>query len=134
MIDLQWSSILQSAAAYFAVVFAAGFLLGTIRVTLLVPRLGVRAAELLEMPLMFVAVLFGARWVVRRFALPAPAGPRLAVGVLALGMLLAAEFSMVWLQGLTLAQWLASRDPVSGSVYAVMLLLFALMPVLVRRG
>ncbi len=58
---------------------------------------------------------------------------RLATGVIGLGLLLSAEVSMVWLQGLTLAQWLAARDPVSGAVYGAMLVLFALLPWLVAR-
>jgi hypothetical protein len=32
------------------------------------------------------------------------------------------------LQGRSVVQYIASRDPVSGSVYLIMLLLFALMP------
>ena len=61
----------QAGIAYFALVFGTGFLLGIIRVPFLVPRLGVRTAELIEMPFMFVAILFAARYVVRRFALKA---------------------------------------------------------------
>ena len=46
-----------------------------------------------------------------------------------------AELLAMALQGRTLAQFIASRDPVSGPVYLVMLLLFALMPaILARRG
>jgi hypothetical protein len=37
------------------------------------------------------------------------------------------------LQGRSVAQYIASRDPVSGSVYLVMLLLFALMPSILAR-
>jgi hypothetical protein len=37
------------------------------------------------------------------------------------------------LQGRSVAQYMASRDPVSGSVYLVMLLLFALMPSILTR-
>ena len=62
--------VLKSAATYFALVFGAGFVFGAVRVTWLVPRLGERAAELAEMPLMFVVIVFAARFVVRRFALP----------------------------------------------------------------
>jgi hypothetical protein len=49
-------------------VFGAGFLLGCIRVPLLVPRLGVRTSELLEMPIQLVVIVFAARFVVERFS------------------------------------------------------------------
>jgi hypothetical protein len=38
------------------------------------------------------------------------------------------------LQGQGVQQYLASRDPVSGSVYLGMLVLFAAMPLLLARG
>jgi hypothetical protein len=44
--------ILKAAAAYFALVFGTGFVLGTIRVLWVVPQLGLRNAELLEQPIM----------------------------------------------------------------------------------
>lgn len=116
------------ALAYFAIVFAAGFALGTVRVLLLVPRIGERNAELLEAPLMLVVIVFAARFVVRRF--PAERRSALAAsGAIALAVLLAFEFTLVLgLQGLTLEVYLASRDAVSGSVYAIMLIVFAAMP------
>jgi len=56
------------------------------------------------------------------------------MGFLALGLLLVAEFTLVlWLRGLSISEYLASRDPVSGTVYYVLLGVFALMPVLVAR-
>jgi len=39
--------ILKAATFYFALVFGAGFLLGTIRVLLVAPRFGTRTAELM---------------------------------------------------------------------------------------
>jgi hypothetical protein len=127
--------IAKAGAAYFACVFGAGFALGSVRVPLLVPRLGVRVAELIEMPLMFCAIVLAARWIVRRFALPPTPASRLGTGALALAMLLSAEFTLVlWLQGLTVEGYLASRDPVSGAAYAAMLLVFATMPLWVVRA
>ena len=57
------------AAAYFIAVFAVGFALGTLRVTLVVPALGERIAELAEMPFMVAASVFFAWRFVRRWRL-----------------------------------------------------------------
>jgi type IV secretory pathway TrbD component len=58
----------------------------------------------------------------------------LAVGFIALGLMLTGEFTIVlWLRGLTMAEYFASRDPVSGTVYVLMLGVFAVMPLLVGR-
>ena len=124
----------KPAVLYFALVLGTGFALGTIRVPFLVPRLGERYAELLEMPFMFVAIVLAARYVVRRFDLPASLPVRLEVGFAALAMSVLAELLLATLlQGRSLGQFIASRDPVSGSVYLGMLLLFALMPSILVR-
>ena len=126
--------ILKAGALYFALVFGAGFVLGTVRVTLLVPRLGETTAELMETPIMLVVTIIAARWVARRMALPPSAVTRLGVGCVALGLLLAAEFGFVlWLRGVSIGDYYATRDPVAVAVYVVMLAVFALMPLLVAR-
>src|SRR5437899_557354 len=118
--------ILKSAMLYFALVFGAGFVLGTIRVLLVVPRIGTRTAELIETPLMIVVSFFAARWVVRRLAIRTTAGERIAMGLLALGFLLGAELTLVlWLRGLTITEYLVGRDPVSGTAYVIALGVFA---------
>ena len=118
---------LKAGGSYFALVFGTGFLLGVLRVPFLVPRLGVRTAELIEMPFMFVAIFFAARYVVRRFALKS--SERLDAGLIALALLVAAELTLATVvQDQSLAAYIASRDPVSGSVYLLMLGVFALMP------
>ena len=125
---------LKAGLLYFALVFGAGFALGPIRVLWLVPRLGERIAELLELPVMLLIIVLSARWIVRRFVLPPIAASRLAMGGLALGLLLAAEFTVVlWLRGMTLAEYFATRDPVSGTAYYATLLALAVMPMLVER-
>jgi hypothetical protein len=126
--------ILKSGALYFALVFGAGFVLGPVRLLWLVPRVGERIAELVETPIMLVVVILAARWIVRRPSVPPTRSARLGVGVVALGLLLVAEFGVVLgLRGLTVAEYLASRDPVAGTVYAVTLMVFAVMPMLVAR-
>jgi len=126
--------ILKAGVVYFALVFGAGFVLGPIRILWGVPRFGERMAELMETPIMFVIIILAARWIVRRLAVPSTPSSRLGMGCFALGLLLVAEFTLVlWLQGLSISDYLASRDPVSGTVYYAMLGVFAVMPLLVAR-
>ena len=121
----------KASIGYFAIVLGAGFILGMIRVPLLVPRIGERYAELLEMPIMLVVIIQGARYIVRRFQLAPVLAVRLQVGVFALTLSIGAELLLATvLQSRSIAQYIASRDPVSGSVYLMLLLLFALMPAL----
>jgi hypothetical protein len=124
-----------AALAYFTLVFLAGFFLGTVRVLLVVPALGERWAELLEMPLMVLVSLAAARWVVGRFRIPSRARDRLAVGCAALLLLLLAEVMVVVLvQRISLGEYFRGRDPIAGGAYALSLLLFALMPWLAGRA
>jgi hypothetical protein len=125
---------LKPGLAYFALVFTAGFALGSIRVPFLVPRLGERTAELIEMPFMFVAVVFAARWVVTRLQVPATLAARASMGIVALLFLVTAELAMARvLSGGSIDQYIAGRDPVSGSVYLAMLVLYAAMPEILRH-
>ncbi len=125
---------LKAGIAYFSLAFGAGFIMGAIRVTFLVPRLGERIAELIEMPFMLVVIVLAARFITQRFALPATVPVRLGAGLLALALLIAAELLLaVALQDRSLGDYVSSRDPVSGSVYLAMLVLFAAMPLLVSR-
>ena len=55
--------VVGAGLLYFALTFGAGFLLGPIRILLIEPRVGVRAAELLEIPVMIGVTLLAARWV-----------------------------------------------------------------------
>jgi hypothetical protein len=128
--------VLKTGALYFALVFGAGFLLGPIRILWLEPRVGTRWAELTEAPIMLVVMLLAARWIGRRFGVPRTPSVRLGMGFVALALMLVAEFGLVLsLRGMTIEQYFATRDPVSGTVYYAMLLLFALLPYLyARRG
>jgi len=127
--------VLKGGVLYFALVFGAGFVLGSVRILWVVSHFGTRMAELMEAPIMLVVIIASARWIVRRLAVPSTTSSRLGLGGVALSLLLAAELTLVlWLQGMPLSEYLAKRDPVSGTVYCAMLAVFAAMPLVIGRG
>ena len=110
-------------------------MLGVIRVAFVVPRIGERWAELAEMPLMATVIFVAAGFILRRFPAICSSGRSLAAGVLALALTVCAELGLaVVLQSQTLAEFINSRDKVSGSVYIALLLVFAVMPRLRLRS
>jgi hypothetical protein len=131
---------LKAGLLYFAAVFSAGVLLGTARVLWVVPAVGTRTAELLELPVMLAIVIAAAVWIVRRFSLPPTLAARLGMGLPAVGLLLAAEFLLVLpARGMTAAQYLASLDTVAAAASYAALVAMAAMPLFVqpsmaRRG
>lgn len=122
----------KAGAVYFAVIFAAGAVLGPIRELWLIPRLGRSAGILVEAPLMIAAMVVTARWVIRRFSL-ATAKARLATGLVALAFLVPVEMLGAALRGLSPGDYLASFNSVFGGVSLLLFLLFAAMPMLVER-
>jgi hypothetical protein len=124
---------LQTAVLYFLLVFGAGFILGTGRVLLVVPLLGERVAELMEMPLMLAVIVAAAKWVIHH-KLDSRQTSALSIGFIAMGFVLLADLGVgLWLRGMSATEVFLNRDPVSGTVYYAALLLFAVMPALINR-
>lgn len=86
--------VLQAGAAYFGALFALGFVLGTIRVLAVAPRLGELGAVALELPIMLLASWFACAWAVRRWSVPAATGARVLMGAWAFALLLGAETAL----------------------------------------
>lgn len=128
---LKGMKILKLGFLYYLLVFAAGFVLGACRVIFIVPILGVRWAELLELPLILSVSYLSAKFLISRFEIGSNFFNRLKMGVIALAFLLFTEFTFVLkVQGITLQQYFVSRDPVSSGAYFISLIIFALIPAL----
>jgi hypothetical protein len=124
--------VVKASVVYFALVFGAGFVLGTIRTLWVVPHVGARTAELMEMPIMLAVTIGAARWTVLRLPVPSIWSARLGMGSTALVLMLIAEFGFVlWIRGLSIKDYFATRDPVAGAAYYLLLIVFAIMPRLV---
>ncbi|MFN3864472.1 MAG: hypothetical protein ACK4RT_09360 [Erythrobacter sp.] len=120
--------IASAGLAYWAVVFALGFVLGTIRVLWLAPLIGLLPATALELPVMLGASWLASGWLVRRFAINT-AGEALVAGSLAFLLLMVAECTLaVTMMGQTPAQWLADVRQPHALLGLAGQALFALMP------
>jgi hypothetical protein len=130
------SSRLTAGAIYFALVFALGFLLGTLR-TLLVPDTPGRSRLVgvsIELPVMLVASWFASKYVIRCFAVPPTFGARALMGGLAFLLLLLAEFAVgVLLFQRSVAEHLALYADASYALGLAAQIGFALMPLLQMR-
>lgn len=123
-----------AAAAYWGIVFALGFVLGTVRVLWLAPLVGLIPATLLELPIILAASWFAAGWILRRFAI-ADWREALTLGVLAFVLLMAAECALASaLMGQTPAQWLADLARPHALFGLAGQAAFALMPWWRARG
>jgi hypothetical protein len=128
------SNWVKAGLSYFAAVFGMGFALGLIRTLWLVPQVGARVAELIEMPFMILVSIIACRSVTRRFTVPNSLRPRIGVGLLGLALLVGAELAMnSLLFGRPVSEYLTSKDPVSGTAYFLALGLFAVLPLFIGR-
>lgn len=125
------TTILKAGLLYFITVFAVGFVLGSIRVPFLVPRLGERYAELIELPFLLIAIVLCAGWIVRRYRLNGEALSAAASGLIAAVLLILVEFSVVLaLRGMSIDDYLEQRDPVAAAAYYGAVAIFAVMPLI----
>ena len=124
----------RAGVLYFVAVFAAGFVLGTLRVLVLLPRMGELAAVAVELPVMLMLSWVIAGILIRRCDVPARAGARLAMGGLALALLLLAEATLGVLGfGQSLEQHLAHYLTPAGALGLAGQGVFGLIPWLRMR-
>ncbi len=122
--------IVQAAISYFVIVFIAGFILGTLRMLIIAPRTGEIAAVAIELPFMIAISWWACGVVVHRLKPASEVPSRLAMGLIALALLLLAETVVSLGLGLTPSQHVAlyATTPVQLGLFGQ--LLFALFPLL----
>ena len=125
------TTALKAGATYFALVYLVGFVLGTLRVLLLAPRIGEIAAVLLETPVMLAASWISSRWCTRRFGVPSEVRPRLAMGGAALALLILGEVGVSILAfGRSWQDTIAAILSPPGLIGLCAQVIFALLPLL----
>lgn len=104
---------LAASTVYFLALFALGFVLGTIRVMLVVPRLGLLPATALEVPIILVAALIACRRAVSRWQVPPELSARaiMVLWFLALLMIAEAALGFILFDRSVPDQWAEFRTP-----------------------
>jgi hypothetical protein len=119
--------------AYFALVFALGFLLGTVRTFFVrdAPSGGRLLGVLIELPIMLSASWFLCRYIVSHFAVAPTVVARAVLGGVAFVLLLLAEILVgALLFGRTLGQHFALYSDASYALGLAAQIAFALMPLM----
>jgi len=125
---------LPAGLAYFAIVFAVGIAMGTVRELAIRPHAGELASVAIEAPVILLASYLVARWLVRRFAI-ATIFARLLMGEVAFALLIVAALAgWVWLRGQSPADWVTHLGTPAGLLSLVLFAAFAAMPVLAGRA
>jgi hypothetical protein len=81
----------KAGLAYFATVFAVGFVLGALRVLVVVPRVGEMAGVLIELPIMLLVSWVVCGWLLNRFSVPYKPTLGVLMGAVAFALLMLAE-------------------------------------------
>ncbi|MBX3428321.1 MAG: hypothetical protein KF779_01935 [Hyphomonadaceae bacterium] len=120
-----------AAALYFALVFAAGVLLGPVRVIWIEPWLGNTLAVVLEAPFLIAAIWFASRAAPKWAGVSGGWTSFLMIGVVALIMQQIADLAVGFgLRGMTFQDQMQHFTTPAGMIYAVTLLIFTLMPLI----
>jgi hypothetical protein len=120
----------KAGALYAIVVFSIGFILGTIRVLLLAPRLGEATAVIVEVPIMLTASWFVCRWCVDRLDVRRTVPARSLMGLVAFLVLMSAEVGLGAVFGRSLADQLAIYRSLAGAIGLAAQVIFAIFPVI----
>ncbi|MBW4458945.1 MAG: hypothetical protein KME47_01690 [Nodosilinea sp. WJT8-NPBG4] len=116
---------------YFVAVFAIGFLLGTLRVLVLIPKLGELVSTFIELPILLSAAWLISDFLTTQFNVPSQWWVRLNMGIVAFGVLMAAELGLsVWLFGSTVQGHFAAYQSLPKTIGLAGQAVFALIPLL----
>jgi hypothetical protein len=121
--------LFYAALLYFLLLFLLGFLLGPIRMFYIQPYTGKLLAILLEAPLLLGAMPWAAAFCIHLFNLSTLVGERLAMGLIALFLLIGAELlGSRLLLHMSVVRYLRQLRTPYGIAGSILKLIFAIMP------
>lgn len=126
---VDWQTASRAGIAYTFVVFVFAFAVGTIRVTLIAPRLGTLLAVILEGPIVLAVSWRVSRWCNRHFKVSSDPRARVLMGAVAFSVLMLLELGVSVLAfGETLNHYFAKYASTPGVVGLAMQVGFATIP------
>jgi hypothetical protein len=126
--------VLTAGGAYFLTVFAAGFVLGTVRVLWVAPNLGPVPAVLIELPMLLTFAWFVCGWILRRWKIGRAGGADIGMGLTAFMLLILAETAFsVLLTGQSLSVFFQRMATAQGAIGLAGQILFAALPAIRSR-
>ena len=132
------NTILPAALRYFLIVFAAGFVFGTIRTLSIDDTPDARLmAVAIELPAILLVSWLASAHATKRYNVPSTSATRLAMGGAAFGLLMLAELLLdLALAGRTVAEHFAAYGEASHQLGLAGQVAFALFPLIqsARRG
>jgi hypothetical protein len=129
------TAALKAGVAYFAIVFAAGFILGTVRVHAVAPCLGETGAVLIELPVMLALSWLFCGKTIEHFAVAAEWPARLTMGAAAFALLMLAELCLsLFLFGRSIAEFLTAFNSWAGALGLAGQFAFAAFPIIQTPG
>jgi hypothetical protein len=120
----------EAGALYAIVVFLIGFILGTVRILLLAPRLGETTVVIIEAPIILAASWFVCRWCVDRFDVRRTVPARSLIGLVAFLVLMSVEVGVGAIFGRSLGAQLAAYGSAAGVIGLAAQVIFAMFPVI----
>jgi hypothetical protein len=127
--SIDWRAAAWAGIAYTLGVFVFAFAAGTIRVTLVAPRLGNLLAVLLEAPIVLAVSWQVSLWCARRFNVSRDSRARTLMGAVAFSVLMLVELGFaVLLFGETVDHYFARYASTPGVIGLAMQVCFATLP------
>jgi hypothetical protein len=127
--SIDWRAASWAGFAYTLGVFVFAFAVGTIRVTLVAPRLGTPLAVIIEAPIVLAVSWRVSLWCTRRFNVSRDARARILMGAAAFAVLMLLELGFsVLVFGETVSHYIAKFTSTPGVIGLLMQGCFATLP------
>ncbi len=127
-------SIFRAGLYYFALVFGAGFILGTVRELLITPHFGRALSILVEAPFMLLAIYVSTCLVLKHIRINRTSISHISIGLIGFILILFSDFTIgVKMRNISVHEQLNHFIDPAGIIYLGLLLVFTTMPFLIWK-